>query len=103
MIGKISEEDTTIHAEDDLVFEDDSLTWGAVGSSSGVGDANISTRLRPRSKTSLKGDLVAATSQPDFKEKESNVEDDNEIEGYQSSLDGSGENFNFNDDYNNDA
>ena len=27
LIGKISEEDTTIHAEDDLVFEDDSLTW----------------------------------------------------------------------------
>ncbi|RVW24391.1 hypothetical protein CK203_093252 [Vitis vinifera] len=107
LIGKISEEDTTIHAEDDLVFEDDSLTWGVVASASGVGDANISTRLRPRSKTSLKGDLVAATSQPDFEEKESNLEDieedDNEMEGYQSSLDESNDNFNFNDDYNGDA
>ena len=107
LIGKISEEDTTIHAEDDLVFEDDSLTWGVVASASGVGDANISTRLRPRSKTSLKGDLVAATSQPDFEEKESNLEDieedDNEMEGYQSSLDESDDNFNFNDDYNGDA
>ena len=45
LIGKISEEDTTIHAEDDLVFVDDSLTWGAVASAAGVGDANISTRL----------------------------------------------------------
>ncbi|RVW88499.1 hypothetical protein CK203_043838 [Vitis vinifera] len=107
LIGKISEEDTTIHAEDDLVFEDDSLTWGVVASALGVGDANISTRLRPRSKTSLKGDLVAATSQPDFEEKESNLEDieedDNEMEGYQSSLDESDDNFNFNDDYNGDA
>ena len=58
-----------------------------MASASGVGDANISTRLRPRLKTSLKGDLVVATSQPDFKEKESNLEDveedDNEVEGYQ--------------------
>ena len=107
LIGKISEEDTTIHAEDDLVFEDDSLTWGALANSSGVGDANISTSLRPRSKTSLKGHLVAATSQPDFEETESNVEnieeDDNEMEGYQSSDEGSDNNFNFNDDYNDDA
>ena len=107
MIGKISEEDTTIHAEDDLVFEDDSLTWGVVASASGVGDANISTRLRPRSKTSLKGNLVAATSQHDFEEKESNLEDieedDNEMEGCQYSLDGSDDNFNFNNDYNDDA
>ncbi|KAL6314970.1 hypothetical protein AAG906_029192 [Vitis piasezkii] len=74
-----------------------------MASASGVGYANISTTLRPRSKTSLKRDLVAATSQPDFEEKESNVEDENEIEGYQSSLDGSGDNFNFNDDYNDDT
>ena len=36
LIGKISEEDTTIHAEDDLVFEDDSLTWCVVASVSSV-------------------------------------------------------------------
>ena len=50
---------------------------------------------------------MASTSQPDFEEKESNLEDieedDNEMEGYQSSLDGSDENFNLNDDYNDDA
>ena len=44
----------------------------------------------------------------DFEEKESNLEDieeedDNEMEGYQSSLDGSDDNFNFNNDYNDDA
>ncbi|KAL6349741.1 hypothetical protein AAG906_041148 [Vitis piasezkii] len=77
LIGKISEEDTTIHVEDGLVF------------------------------TSLNWDLVVATSQLDFEEKEINLEDieedDNEMEGYQSSLDGSDDNFNFNNDYKDDA
>ena len=50
---------------------------------------------------------MVATSQLDFEEKEINLEDieedDNEMEGYQSSLDGSDDNFNLNDDYNDDA
>ena len=45
LIGKISEEDTTIHVEDGLVFVDDSLTWGEVARAASVGDAKISTRL----------------------------------------------------------
>ena len=52
-----------------------------------VGNENTSTKLQARAKTSVKGDLVVPTSQPDFKEKESNLEDveedDNEVEGYQ--------------------
>ena len=36
LIGQISEEYTTIHAEDDLVFEDHSLTWCVVASVSSV-------------------------------------------------------------------
>ena len=78
-----------------------------MASVAGVGDANISTRLWARSKTSLNWDLVVATSQLDFEEKEINLEDieedDNEMEGYQSSLDGSDDNFNFNNDYKDDA
>ena len=57
--------------------------------------------------TSSKGGLVATTSQTYFEEKQSNSkdieEDDNEMEGYQSSLDKSNDNFNFNDDYNDDV
>ena len=56
---------------------------------------------------SSKGSLVVTTSQTYFEEKQSNSkdieEDDNEMEGYQSSLDKSNDNFNFNDDYNDDV
>ena len=83
------------------------MTWGEVARAASVGDAKISTRLWARSKTSLNWDLVVATSQLDFEEKEINLEDieedDTEMEGYQSSLDGSDDNFNFNNDYNDDA
>ena len=52
-----------------------------------VGNENTSTKFQARANTSVKGDLVVPTSQPDFKEKESNLEDveedDNEVEGYQ--------------------
>ena len=73
LVGNIGEEGTTIHTEDDLVFEDNGLTWGVVASATSVGYANISTRLQARLNTSLKGDLVVATSQPDLEKKESNL------------------------------
>ena len=56
-----------------MVFEDNGLTWGVVASATSVGYANISTRLQARLNTSLKGDLVVATSQPDLEKKESNL------------------------------
>ncbi|RVW82378.1 hypothetical protein CK203_045112 [Vitis vinifera] len=73
LVGNIGEKGTTIHTEDDLVFEDNGLTWGVVASATSVGYANISTRLQARLNTSLKGDLVVATSQPDLEKKESNL------------------------------
>ena len=39
-----------------------------------VGNENTSTKFQARANTSVKGDLVVPTSQPNFKEKESNLE-----------------------------
>ncbi|KAL6340080.1 hypothetical protein AAG906_038915 [Vitis piasezkii] len=82
LIGKISEEDTTIHMKDDLTL----------------------SKIKDKFKKGFSGYYFTT----DFEEKESNLEDieeedDNEMEGYQSSLDGSDDNFNFNNDYNDDA
>lgn len=62
LVGEKGENDTSINVENNLVFEDDDLTWGVVVSTAVVGNVQTCTRLQARSMTSLKGVLVDTTS-----------------------------------------
>ena len=52
LIGRMNDEDYqgNIDAQDDLVFDDDDLTWGDVARASEAGEPRFETRARASSK-----------------------------------------------------
>ena len=108
LVEKIGEEDTTIDYEGWFGFWGWWLDMGCSGKYSRCWKCkDFHLTLSMINDISSKGSLVVTTSQTYFEEKQSNSEDieedDNEMEGYQSSLDKSNDNFNFNDDCNDDV
>ncbi|KAB1993316.1 hypothetical protein ERO13_D13G019850v2 [Gossypium hirsutum] len=79
LIGKMGQH-TSNDAEDDLVFDDDELTWGLVVSVAGVGESRHCTRVQMRLRSS------ASTSQPTFDE-DDDIEAERDVNCYDSKED----------------
>ena len=68
LIGRMDDEDSHDHvdAQDDLVFDDDDLTWGDIARASEAEEPRFDTRARASSSTlpSLKGNDTTSSSRP---------------------------------------
>ena len=70
LIGRMDDEDSHSHvdAQDDLVFDDDDLTWGDVARASEAKDSRFDTRARDRASSSMlptsRGNDTTSSSRP---------------------------------------
>ena len=68
LIGRMDDEDSHDHvdAQDDLVFDDDDLTWGDVARASEAEEPRFETRTRASSSRlpSSRGNDIASSSRP---------------------------------------
>ena len=85
LLGEMGVE-PSMNVEDELVFDDDGLTWGVVARAAGVGEPRKNTRFQTKSRASSK----ASTSQPNIKEEYVDFDETEEenVDGYKFSSSG---------------
>ena len=100
LIGRMDDEDSHDHvdAQDDLVFDDDDLTWGDVAKASEVEEPRFDTRARASSSKlpSSRGNDITSNSRP-MPSSLSLIDEDEEIDYWGNEEDEEG--YNDDDDH----